>query len=183
MSIAEHYKRCMTEALDGIQQIRRITDDFIAYDDTFEAHVNHVWDILMGSEEKGISLSIQKFVFARQETKFSGYVLFIYGYRTDPQITAAISDYPRPDNITDLCSFRGLVDQLSEFTDMISKLTEPLRPLLKSKNEFMWAIIHEQAFNKTKQALTSSPILAYYDPRKTTLLHVDASRYMDLDSC
>ena len=32
--ISEHYNRCVTETLDGIQQIKCTTDDFIVYDDT-----------------------------------------------------------------------------------------------------------------------------------------------------
>ena len=147
---------------------------------TPRAYMNHVWEISMCWEGKGISLNILKFVSARQKTKFLGYVLFQYRYQTGPQITAAISDYLQPDNITDLHSFLGPTNQLSEFTDVISTLTESLRPLLKSKHEFVWDIVHEQAFDKTKQDLTSSPILVYYDPQKLMSLHVDAGRLRGL---
>ena len=53
---------------------------------------------------------------------------------------------------------------------------QPLRPLLKPKNEFVWNQEQEDAFQATKDILTSTPVQAYFDPRKQTQLRVDASR-------
>lgn len=179
-SISEHYNRRMSEALEGIPQVRRITDDFIAYDDTYSGHVQHVRQILQRCVERRISLNLPKFHFGRQEIDFAGYMLSQQGYCIDPQITKAVHDFPRPATITDLRSFFGLANQLSEFTDEVAAKLEPLRPLLKPKNEFLWDEVHEQAFNNTKYALSSTPVLAYYDPQKPTSLHTDASRLKGL---
>ena len=53
---------------------------------------------------------------------------------------------------------------------------EPLRGLLKEKNEFLMTVEHIQAFEKAREKLSSAPILAYYDPSRPTALHTDASR-------
>ena len=71
-SISEHYNRRMAEALEGIPCIRRITDDFVAYDETWEEHVLHVTEILMRCAKGGISLDYSKFQFGCTEVEFGG---------------------------------------------------------------------------------------------------------------
>ena len=175
-SISEHYNRRMDEALGDIPQTRKIVDDCLAYDVNFDSHVTHVRKILQRCADKGISLKREKFVFAQKQVQFCGYILSPEGYRIDPCITEAITQFPKPTNITDLRSFFGLANQLGEFTDVIAAKLEPLRPLLKPKNAFCWDEVHDRAFTETKEALASAPILTYYDPNKPTSLHVDASR-------
>lgn len=52
----------------------------------------------------------------------------------------------------------------------------PFRPLLNSRNDFMWTEIHDLLFRmRKKKALTAAPNLAYFDLGKETRLHTDAS--------
>ena len=175
-SISEHYNRRMDEALASIPRMRKIVDDCLVYDDHMSSHVQHVRDILRRCEEKGISLKREKFIFAKPEVDFCGYKISANGYKIDPRITKAITDFPKPANITDLRSFFGLANQLANFTDDIASKMEPLRELLKPRNEFYWDSVHDKAFAETKETLANTPILAYYDPKRQTSLHVDASR-------
>ena len=179
-SISEHYNRRMDEALIGIQNIRKIVDDIIIYDRTYEEHVKHVREVLERCRQIKISLKREKFVFAQPKAKFSGYIVGPDGFAADPSLTKAIREFPRPTNITELRSFLRLANQLSNFTDSISTAMEPLRLLLKTKNHFMWDASHDQAFDATKQALSVTPTLAYYDPGCPTALHTDASRLRGL---
>jgi len=55
----------------------------------------------------------------------------------------------------------------------VATLTSPLRPLLQTRNEFIWSEEFEDA---CKKSLTSTPTLAYFDPTKPTCLCTDASR-------
>ena len=91
-------------------------------------------------------------------------------------ITEAISHFPKPANRTDLHSFFGLVNQLSSSVSTIATLLTPLRPLLSTKNEFLWNKDHEEAFTAAKKALTTTPILSFFDASKATRLCPDASR-------
>ena len=96
-----------------------------------------------------ISLKHERFVFAQKQVEFCGYLISEEGYCINPSITKAITQFPKP---SDLHSFFGLANQLSEFTDTIAPIMEPLRPLLKPKNTFCWGEVHDQAFQKTKEA-------------------------------
>ena len=51
-----------------------------------------------------------------------------------------------------------------------------MRPLLSTKNEFVWSGTHDQALSKAKEHLASTPTLAFFDLEKPTQLCTDASR-------
>ena len=51
----------------------------------------------------------------------------------------------------------------------------PLRPLLSTKNDFLWLPDHDLAFSKAKELLTSPSILSFFDINKQTRLCTDAS--------
>ena len=125
---------------------------------------------------QGISLKREKFVFAQKEATFCGYVVSGNGYSIYPDTAQPIKQFPTPTNLTDLRSFFGLANQLANFTDKVAKIIKSHRPLLKPRNEFHWDEVHDKAFQETRNALTETPVLAYYDPLKQTSLHTDASR-------
>ena len=54
---------------------------------------------------------------------------------------------------------------------------EPIWELAKDKLPFKWWPEHQSAFTQMKQEIVSGPILAYYNPKKqTVLLLMQASR-------
>ena len=70
----------------------------------------------------------------------------------------------------------GLINQLGDFTTEVSTTADPLRDLLKSKNEFQWTETYTTAFQVAKESLVYAPTLAHFDPSKPTAVHTDASR-------
>ena len=54
-------------------------------------------------------------------------------------------------------------------------LLAPLRPLLSTKNEFVWSPDLQEAFEEASQALTQAPVLSYFDSQKPTRLCTDTS--------
>ena len=77
---------------------------------------------------------------------------------------------------TDLRSFVGLVNQLSTSTSAIAGLLSPLRPLLSTRNEFLWSSALNDVFESVKQSMMSSRTLSFFDPHRATRLCTDASR-------
>ena len=175
-SISEHYNRRMTEAFNGLSGFRRIVDDFVIYDSNIADHLTHVEQFLQRCAENNIALNMEKCQFFKSEVTFAGFQLSSRGYKVDPSITEAITRYPIPANRTDLRSFMGLVNQLSTSTHTLASLLTPFRPLLSTKNEFVWSSHHQEAFAKVKTSLTTSPLLSFFDMTKPTRLSTDASR-------
>ncbi|XP_014667284.1 PREDICTED: uncharacterized protein K02A2.6-like [Priapulus caudatus] len=58
-----------------------------------------------------------------------------------------------------------------------AEITKPLRQLMAKDAVFLWDDAQHDAFQKVKEILTQSPVLAYFDPSKDTCLQVDASKY------
>ena len=175
-SISEHYNRKMTEAFRGLTGFRRIVDDFVIYDSNISDHENHVKQFLQCCADCNISLNTDKCQFFQRQVTFAGFQLSADGYQVDPSITTAITAYPSPTNRSELRSFIGLVNQLSTSTNTLATLLGPIRPLLSTKNEFLWSTTQEEALNQVKKSLTTSPLLSFFDINKPTRLCTDASR-------
>ena len=47
-----------------------------------------------------------------------------------------------PSCLTDLFSFMGLINPLVDFMTRVNTIADPLRELLKTKNEFRWTETH-----------------------------------------
>lgn len=176
-SISEHYDRRMAEAFTGLTGFRRIVDDIIIYDSDEHQHAAHVRQFLQRCADKHIALNLEKCKFSQTTVTFAGFTLSTQGYQIDQSITAAISQFPNPSNRTDLRSFVGLVNQLSSSTNSVAPLLAPLRPLLSTKNDFLWTPNHQQALDTIKETLTTAPILSYFNADKPTRLSTDASRH------
>ena len=160
-SISEHYDRRMYEAFQGLTHFRRIVDDVLVYDEDPLSHVDHVRQFLQRCEERSISLNRDKFQFCQESIEFAGFHLSSDGYHISNYVTQAISNFPAPSNRTDLRSFFGLTNQLTGSSDAISPALSPLRPLLSTKNDFIWDASHTDAFLKAKEALTMAAFLCW----------------------
>lgn len=105
-----------------------------------------------------------------------GYKISHNSIEIDEKKVKAIRDFLTPTTITDLRSFMGLVNQLGGFSAEVASAANPLRGLLKAKNQFKWLPDHSKAFENTKKALTSPPVLAMFDKNAQTCLQTDASK-------
>ena len=81
-----------------------------------------------------------------------------------------------PQSIQQLQSFNGMVNYLKRFSPVLSELTEPLRKLQKSDTVWAWESEQQTAFESTKTALTTLPVLAYFDKNKDHIIQTDASK-------
>ena len=174
-SISEHYNRRMDEAFSGLDNYRKVVDDVLIFDSDFQAHVSRVRQFLQRCADLKISLKRDKFKFCRTSVTFAGYEISEHGYKLDRSLVNGICDFPIPQNVTDLRSFFGLVNQLSGSSEKVAACLQPLRPLLSTKNDFLWGPEHTIAFEQCKRNLSESPTLAFYDVDKPTRLMTDAS--------
>ena len=175
-SISEHYNRRMDEAFAGLTGYRRVVDDIVIYDSDSTQHAEHVRQFLQRCSERRITLNSDKWEYAKPQVTFAGFNLDKDGYSIDSSITDAVAKFPTPSSRTELRAFFGLANQLTASTDALAGLLGPLRPLLSTKNEFLWLPDHEEAFQAAKMSLASAPTLQFFDPQKPTRLCTDASR-------
>ena len=82
---------------------------------------------------------------------------------------------PAPTNKKQVQSFIGMINYLSKFSARLSEIAKPIRELVKDKVPFNWGPEHQSTFTQMKQEIVSAPILAYYNPKRQTVLQTDAS--------
>ena len=89
----------------------------------------------------------------------------------------AIKNARRPDNVSELKSFLGMVKYYGKFVPNLSSKLHPLYALLQHSAEWKWCAKCEEAFTYAKNMLASDQVLVHYDPSKPLVLSVDASPY------
>ncbi|XP_068246496.1 uncharacterized protein [Palaemon carinicauda] len=176
ISSGDEYNGRGDQALGNIPQTVKIVDDIFAYDYSYKDHLAHNISILQRCDEYRITLNAQKICSAKRVVDFYGYKISSHGYTVDSHKVMAIADFPVPQNITDIRSFMGLVNQLESFSSAIAREAQPLRDLLKQHNEWCWIAHHVLSFRRVKEALTAPPILAHFDATLPTMLQTNESR-------
>ena len=97
------------------------------------------------------------------------------GHKAAQSKVSAIAEMPAPTCKKQVQSFIGLVTYLSKFLVRLFELAEPIRELSKYKVPFNWGPEHQEVFNQMKKEIVRAPILAYFNPRRETVLQTDAS--------
>ena len=87
---------------------------------------------------------------------------------------SAITTMPSLANKKQVQSFIGMINYFQNF-QRLSELAEPIRELSKDKVPFNWGPEHQEAFTQMKKLISSALILAYYNPKKQTVLQTDSS--------
>lgn len=152
-----------------------LMDDILIYSKSLQEHVEHlklVFQVLMDNK---LFLKFKKCAFAQDKIDYLGHVSD-QGVSTGPTKTAAIIQWPIPQNFTELRGFLGLSGYYRKFVQSYSYgiIAKPLISLLKMK-QFSWNPDAQHAFETLKLALSSTPVLALPD--------FDASFEIDTDAC
>ena len=95
----------------------------------------------------------------------------------DPVKVMAVSSWPTPQNLRDLCSFLGFPNFYCQFIQSFAQIVHPLNDLTKENIPFNWGTQQQAAFETLHTAFTSALILILWDPDKPTQLEVNASGY------
>ena len=125
-------------------------------------------------QECSLKLKKEKCRFRVSEVHYVGHVLSSDGIKPDPQKVEAINAMPTPANREDLQRFLGVVTYLSKFIPNMSQESAPLRQLLQKDAEWSWAKAEDNAFTGLKTAISSAPVLKFFDSKKPVTLSVDA---------
>ena len=68
------------------------------------------------------------------------------------------------------------VNYLGKFIPNLSGINQPLRQLLENNVAWHWEVAQKKCFKELKKAITSAPVLKYYDENEDVVLSVDSSK-------
>ena len=154
---------------------RSAPDDTLAFGNTCHEHDQALENCLKRLKEKGLTLNKSKYCFLNTELEFFGQIFSAQGTRPDPRRTQDVIDASIPQNVSELCSFLGMVNFSSKYIANFATIATPLQELTKTGVTFSLEHKHQAAFDKLKAAITKPQVMAYFDAKKDTVLTVDAS--------
>lgn len=151
-------------------------DDIVVVTETFEHHVQLLREIARRLRDANLSINLEKSQFGVPEIPFLGYLLSTQGLRANPEKTRPIIEYERPNTITKLRRFLGMVNYYRRFISDFSEITAALTDLLKTKSKVVkWTDEAEKSFCAIKERLVSAPILGSPDFTREFTIQTDAS--------
>ncbi|KIK12807.1 hypothetical protein PISMIDRAFT_18468 [Pisolithus microcarpus 441] len=151
-------------------------DDVIVHAKTREELHRQVREFLTVCQREKLRLKISKCIFEAEEVEFLGYVIGNGRIKTHTVKTDAVQEWKEPENLTQLRSFLGFTNFYQKFIAGYSTISAPLHHLSKKDVSWTWGLDQQQAFDKLKAALGSSPVLNIPDPTKPFALFTDASQ-------
>ena len=176
-SASEIFQHIIQQQLHGIPGVINFSDDVIVFGKTQDEHNKALQAVFEKFSSVGLTLNKDKCSFDQSTLTFFGFVFSADGVSPDPKKVSAIHNAPSPTSTSGIRSFLGMVNYCAKFIHNFSDLTKPLRALTQKNTVFNWTEVHEQAFLKIKQALTSDIVMSYFDKDKYTEVVTDASPY------
>lgn len=194
------FQRLMEKAVGDMNllQVLVYLDDLIVFGRTLEEHEERLLKVLDRLQEVGLKISLDKCQFCQTKVKYVGHIVSAKGVAADPDKIEAVTKWPTPTNLKTLRSFLGFCGYYRRFIHNYSSIVRPLTDLTKGygptqrgrkpkngenrvyldeRESFgeRWDQTCTDSFEKIKHCLTSAPVLAFADPSKPYILHVDAS--------
>lgn len=196
------FQRLMEKAVGDMHLLEALVylDDIIVFGKTLEEHEQRLLKVLDRLEEIGLKVSIDKCQFCQPQVKYVGHIVSANGIATDPEKVEVVKHWKAPTHLKPLKSFLGFCSYYRRFIANYSAIVRPLSELTKgyaptwqdpkSKKSVdsakvyfkpsepfgeRWTPACQEAFERIRDCLINAPVLAFADPTKTYILHVDAS--------
>ena len=155
----QHFQRAMDLVLSDLSYVICLCylDDAIVFGRDFNEHYSRLKTVLERMREH------EKLTIAAHQVSFLGHVISDSGIMPDPAKIEAVNNISSPRNIKDIRNFLGLACYYRKFIPGFSSIAAKLLKLTQKATSFIWTNSCEQAFQRLKQLLCSTPILAYPD--------------------
>ncbi|UYV76763.1 K02A2.6-like [Cordylochernes scorpioides] len=176
-SAPEVFQRKMSNLLESQSGVKCHMDDIVIWGATQEEHDERLRCVLKKLQDSGLTLNKEKCIFSVKEIKFLGHLITERGVLPDPNKVQAIREFPSPSSISEVRRFLGMVNFTGKFIPDLLTIFYPLNQLLVKRNDWRWDSAQEEAFEKVKKLLSTSPTLTLFDPNLPTTVSADASSY------
>ncbi|XP_014834021.1 PREDICTED: uncharacterized protein K02A2.6-like [Poecilia mexicana] len=171
------WQRAMDQVLQDIPGTQCYLDDIIITGKDDDDHFQNLSKVLTRLNEYGLRAKREKCEFFKSEISYCGHVIDKHGLHKSQEKIEAVLKAPKPENVSQLRSYLGLVNYYHKFLPNLASVLYPLNALLQTGVEWKWCEKCEKAFTETKRLITSDELLTHYDPSRPIRLACDASPY------
>ena len=171
----EVFQYTVQKILSGLSGVLNMADDIVVFGKDSKEHRERLMQVMARLSECNLTLNPAKCCFGLSSIKFLGHILSKEGVSPDPAKVESILGARRPENVTELKGFLGLVQFVGRYVKGLATVAAPLWELTKQSASFDWLDIHQKSFDKVKSLMGSAQTLAYYDKDAPTTVVADAS--------
>ena len=177
VSSGDAYNRRYDAILADFHDKERATDDLCHHDDDLESHWWRTIDLLITLGKAGMVLNASKFQFCGRVVDFAGFRVGEDNIEPLPKYLDAIREFPSPRNISDVRSWFGLVNQVSNYAQLRDLMT-PFKAFLSPRCSFHWNDDLEKRFIESKTQIIAAirEGVEIFDITKPTCLRPDWSK-------
>ena len=159
-------------------------DDILVYSNSEEEHLEHLRLVFEILHQHSLYARPEKCVFNQSNVEFCGHLVGQGIVKVLDSKVKTIKDWPQPRNVQEVRQFYGLVNYYRRFIRYFSIIAAPLSDLFKShegdsrkKRPITWSTLHQAAFERLKNAITTVPVLVQPDPMKPYTIETDSSDF------
>ena len=134
-------------------------DDILIYSQSKWEHEYHLRIVLQLLRDHQLYVKFSKCKFWLTGVRFLGHVVSESGVSVDLEKVEAVMSWERPKSVFEIRSFLGLAGYYRRLIEDFSRLAAPMTRLTRKEVKFEWDDRCEEAFQKLKRRLTSTPIL------------------------
>ena len=80
-------------------------DDVIIYSETFEQHLQDLYEVFNTIQSSGLRLNAKKCFFGKHQVKYLGYIISAQGTHADPRKVEKVKNYLTPTSAKETLSF------------------------------------------------------------------------------
>ena len=171
------WQRAMDQVLQDIPSTQCYLDDIIVTGKNDKEHLDNLGKVLTRLSEYGLHAKRSKCEFFKSEISYCGHVIDRHGLHKSKEKIEAVLQAPKPDNVSQLRSYLGLVNYYHKFLPDLATTLHPLNALLQTGAKWDWSKECDRTFKETKRLITSDGLLTHYDPSRPIRLACDASPY------
>ncbi|KAL0537071.1 hypothetical protein IC582_026041 [Cucumis melo] len=166
--------RVFREFLDTFMIV--FIDDILIYSKTEAKHEEHLRMVLQTLRDNKLYAKFSKCEFWLKQVSFLGHVVYKAGVSVDPAKIEAVTGWPRPSTVSEVCSFLGLAGYYRRFVEKFSRIATPFTQLTRKRAPFVWSKVCEDSFQNLKQKLVTAPFLTVPDGSGSFVIYRDASK-------
>ena len=169
------FQQIMDQILPKLPHVVCFIDDILVSGRSEAEHLANLDAVVGKLQQYGLRLKLKKCKFFEKSVEYLGQIVSKEGIHPSQKKIEAILKVDPPEDQTQLRSFLGMVNHYGKFVKFLSDLSAPLNRLLRKDTTWEWTSECQESFEKVKEALTSTKVLAHYNSELPVGLACDAS--------
>jgi len=174
---SQTFQRHIDTVLQGLNNAVAYIDDIIIASRNADEHRTHLSDVIDRLKTHQLQINPEKCQFSKPSVQFLGHIISADGIKPIDSRLKTIKEFPKPQTVTAMRSFLGMLNFCRKFIPNLSALTAPLSTLATGpkKQAIKWSNQADHAFESIRNTLSSITSLHFPDPTLPLTLTTDAS--------